>query len=266
MESSSIMSFNQKEFVSISANAKSINTRQHEILDSIAFELRTPVTVMKSNIQLLKKCCIGSGNPFVEESFLMCEDSVDNILRFINCVSFLSDTDQGRLKLKKLNFNLDLFIDQVLEELLQSNFDTKRIQVDKAVSDLSIITDKYLLNRILINLLVNALKFSSSTVELFISEINNQLTLIVRDDGIGIPEEEIRDIFHPFVRASNVKMIRGTGLGLSIVSKVVECLEGSVYVNSSIGKGTEFMVIIPYETTMEVNPEVKRSSDLIPQF
>lgn len=266
MESTKLMYFNQKEFVSISANAKSRNKHQHEILDSIALELRTPITIMKSNIQLLKKCCIGSGNPFVEESFLMCEDSVDNILRFINCVSFLSDTDHEKLKLKKLSFNLDLFIDQVLEELLQSNFDVKRIQVDKALSDMFIITDKYLLNRIFINLLANALKFSRSTVELFISEINNQLTLIVRDYGIGIPEEEIRAVFHPFVRASNVKMISGTGLGLSIVTKAVECLEGSVYVSSRVGKGTEFMVVIPFETSMEVNQEVKRSIDLIPQF
>ena len=266
MEGAGTIYFNRSNFVSVIANGKSQNTRQKEIINIIAMELLTPVTVMKANIQLLKKCCIGTGIPFVEESFLMCEDSVDNILRFINCVSFLSDTDQGKVKLKKLRFNLNSFIDQIREELQKSNFEVSRIQVDIAVSGSQIITDKYLLNRIILNLLANALKFSRSTVELFVSTADNQLTVVVRDYGIGIPEEEITEVFNPFIRASNVKMINGTGLGLSIISKAVECLEGSIYVNSIVGQGTEMKVIIPVESLLKLNTQVIKSNHLIPQL
>jgi len=266
MESSNNVYLNKNDFVSISSKGQDQNMRQKEIIDSLALEMRVPVTIMKSNIQLLKKCCIGSDNPFVEESFLLCEDSVDNILRFINCVSFLSDMGHGQLKLKKRSFNVNLFIDQVIEELQQSNFDASRIHVELAITDLYIITDKYLLNRILINLLVNALKFSQSAVEVFISQVDNQLTLLVRDCGIGIPEEEIRAVFNPFARASNVKMINGTGLGLSIIVKAVDCLEGELYVSSKVGEGTEFKVIIPLEPIVELNPMIKKTTYLIPQF
>ena len=266
MERSKVVNLNVNNFVSINSKGQDQNMRQQEIIDSIALEMRVPVTIMKSNIQLLKKCCKGSENPFVDESFALCEDSVDNILRFINCVSFLSDTGNGQLKLKKRSFNLNLFIDQVIEELQQSNFDASRIHVEMAISDLYIITDKYLLTRILINLLVNALKFSQSIIELFVSTADNQLTLVVRDYGIGIPEEELREVFNPFVRASNVKMINGTGLGLSIIVKAVDCLEGELYVSSKVGKGTEFKVIIPLGPIFEPKPIVKKTSYLIPQF
>jgi len=256
----------KNDFVSISTNAKDQNKRYQEIIDSIAFELRIPVTIMKSNIQLLKKRCNGSDNSYVEESFLLCEDSVDNILRFINCVSFLSDMGNGRPKLKKISFNLTSFLHQVMEELRQSNLDVSRVNIHIAVSGSNIITDKYLLNRILINLLMNALKFSRSMVELNILELENQLTLNVRDYGIGIPEEEIREVFNPFVRASNVKMISGTGLGLSIITKAVDCLDGTVYVNSMVGKGTEFKIIIPLAPVIEMKLKAQKITSLIPQY
>ena len=266
MENAGIVPLNQEYFVSIIATGKSQNMHQNEIINSIARELRTPVAVMKSNIQLLKKNCTGNEHCFVEESFSLCEDSVDNILQFINCVSFLSDTDQDKPILKKLSFDLSSFFHQVMGELRQSNLDVSRINVHIDVPGIHIIADKYLLNRILINLLVNALKFSGSIVEVFVSATNNQLTVRVRDYGIGIPEEEIREVFNPFVRARNVKMISGTGLGLSIVSKAVECLEGAVYVSSIVGKGTEFKVIIPLEPVLKINSKVKKSNHPILQF
>jgi signal transduction histidine kinase len=266
MESPNLLCVDERNYVLINTLAKSKSICRNEIVKSIAFELRTPVAVIKSNIQLLKKFCINTENSLAEESFLLCEDSVDNIFRFINCVNFLSDADQGKLRLKKKSFNLKRFLNQVMEELRCSNFDISRINVDLAVSNLNVIADQYLLNRIVVNLIVNALKFSRSRVELIISENNNNLTLEVRDYGIGIPEEEIADVFNPFVRASNVKMISGTGLGLSIVSRAVECLDGEMYVNSILGKGTDFKIIIPVGPMAGKKSKSETANDMIPQL
>lgn len=266
MENADMLHLNRRNAVSLTDNTKGQNERQNKIIHSIAMELRTPVTVMKSNIQLLKKFCRGIEQSFVEESFSLCEDSVDNILRFIDCVKFLSDADQGKFEVKKIRFNVGSFISQMMEELNHSNFDVTRIHVQIAVSTNHIITDKYLLNRIMINLLGNALKFSPSIIELFVSQTNHQLTVLVRDYGIGIPAEEIAEIFNPFVRASNVKMISGTGLGLSIVSKSVTCLEGAVSVSSMEGKGAEFKVVIPLEPDLKRSMQGKKSNQLIPQL
>lgn len=266
MKSPNVVCLDDKSYVLINTLTKSKSTCRNEIIHSIALELRTPVAVIKSNIQLLKKFCTSSENSLVEESFLLSEDSVDNIFRFINCVNFLSDADQGKLRLKNKCFNLKRFLTQVMEELKCSNLDVSRINIDLTVSNLNVIADQYLLNRVVVNLVVNALKFSRSRVELIISELDNKLIIEIRDYGIGIPEEELADVFSPFVRASNVKMISGTGLGLSIVSRAVECLEGSMWVTSVLGKGTDFKIVIPVGLKAERKSESELAKYLVPQF
>lgn len=220
---------------------------QNDIINSLASELRNSVTILRSNIQLLKAFCRKTDDLFIEESFTLCECAVNDILRFIDCIGFLSDTNQGILKLKKTFFDLKLFLKQILEEIVQLNHDPSRIQVELSVDKL-IGTDKYLLHRILINLLVNALKFSGSDVNLVITEQEQKLTIVVRDKGVGIPSNEIQDIFKPFARAANVSLIPGTGLGLSIVSRAIDCMSGALYVKSIPELGTEFHVVIPLES------------------
>lgn len=258
-----VTSPNENDYIQINPMARSNNTCHNAILNSIALELRNPIAIIKSNIQLLKKFCANAENSLVEESFLLCEDSADNICRFINCVNFLSDADQGKLRLKKKCFNLKRFLNQVIEELRCSNLDISRINLDLVISNLNVITDQYILNRIVINLIINALKFSRSRVELNITEINNRLIIEVRDYGIGIPEQELAEVFNPFARASNAKMINGTGLGLSIVTRAVDCLEGSICVNSILGRGTVFKVDIPIELKIEKNDKSEIAKNLV---
>jgi signal transduction histidine kinase len=104
-----------------------------------------------------------------------------------------------------------------------------------------------LLRHILGNLLTNALKYSpaGSAVELQIFQEANELVLQVRDHGIGIPPEDMRRLFEPFYRASNVSNVNGTGLGLVIVKNSVEAHGGSLSVDSQVGIGTTFTVRLP---------------------
>ncbi|MGV8095684.1 MAG: sensor histidine kinase [Mangrovibacterium sp.] len=229
-----------------------------EIINSIALELRNPVTILKSNVQFLKSYCLKTDDLFIEESFTLCEYALNDILRFFDCVGFLSDSCQGVLRLQKSHFDLNIFLKQVFDEIVKLNYNASRIHVDLQACSLFINTDKYLLYRILINLLINALKFSHSPVELVVSEANEKLNIVIRDQGIGIPPDEIMNIFKPFARAANAKMIPGTGLGLSIVSRAIDFLEGTLYVKSAPDKGTEFNVILPLAFAGPVS-ETKRS-------
>jgi signal transduction histidine kinase len=112
---------------------------------------------------------------------------------------------------------------------------------------LTIVSDEKLLRSILINLLTNAIKFSKDKEIVFLSVIGLglQLIIIVRDEGIGIAEEEITRIFDPFLRGKSASTIYGTGLGLSIVKKSVDLLKGTIHVTSEVGKGSTFIVTIP---------------------
>lgn len=110
-----------------------------------------------------------------------------------------------------------------------------------------LLTDEKLLRNILINILTNAVKFSPDKEEVSLNVLDHDefITLEIRDDGIGIPDEELELIFEPFTRGRSVADIQGTGLGLSIVKKAVELLNGTIDVKSEVGSGSVFKVTIP---------------------
>ena len=106
--------------------------------------------------------------------------------------------------------------------------------------------DKHLVKNILINLLSNAIKFSNEGSEVNVrSEVTaDQLTLSVKDHGIGISKEDQEHLFDRFFRGKNAMNIKGTGLGLHIVSKYLELINGSITCRSTLDEGTEFIITI----------------------
>jgi signal transduction histidine kinase len=108
-------------------------------------------------------------------------------------------------------------------------------------------TDKRMLKNILLNLLSNALKFSGESKQVFMETINRdgQLILRVKDNGLGIPDDDQPYLFTTFFRATNANNIQGTGLGLPIVKRYVNLLGGDIEMQSKLGKGTEFIVLLP---------------------
>ncbi|MEA2042256.1 MAG: ATP-binding protein, partial [Bacteroidota bacterium] len=97
------------------------------------------------------------------------------------------------------------------------------------------------------NLLTNALKFSPPEEKVYVglSIEKSAIKVVVKDNGIGIPESNISHIFSPFYRADNAEMIQGTGLGLPIVKESIEKLNGKIEIDSALNKGTEISVILP---------------------
>jgi signal transduction histidine kinase len=143
---------------------------------------------------------------------------------------------------------VDDFLNRILEEV--SHYKEKgrcTIEADFTQIPVMIMTDEKLLRGILINLLTNAIKFSPDIDRVFLTVkgSGHQLIIIVRDEGMGIHEDEIEKVFEPFLRGKSVASIQGTGLGLSIVKKSVELLNGTIQLQSKVGEGTTFTVAIP---------------------
>ena len=107
--------------------------------------------------------------------------------------------------------------------------------------------DEKLLRQILENLLTNALKYSpsGSPIEFTLSYSTAQAVFQIRDQGIGIPEEDRQRLFEAFHRATNVGTIAGTGLGLAIVKKCVDLHKGQIVLESEVGVGTTFTITLP---------------------
>lgn len=229
------------------AKATSGNTGYNQIISTISHELRTPVATIKSNIQLLRKFSYDIDGPILEESFSLCEESVNDVARFLDNIQLLNSANKSRIHPVYTAFRTKGIIHHLYSQLAQMNLNCRRIVLRWNLMDREIISDKKYLTQILLNTLGNALKFSNGKVELIISTSDHQLSIIVQDWGIGIQEKEIEMIFQPFYRTSDVKHISGTGLGLAIVHAMVENLGGEIQVSSDIGKGTTIKIIIPYE-------------------
>ncbi len=247
----SVNTISDKKYLYINSDSDIIENTKNPIFNAITFELSSPITIIQSNIQLLKRFCNHPDKMLLDETFSFNEESIENIMGFIGKINFLCTSDQSSLKLKPGWFSLHSLIKQVYAEIKQLNLDVSRIKLNYPDQNCRIFSDKYLCNRILVNLLSNALKFSGQEVELFISSSDDELSIVVRDSGIGIPENQLKEVFSPFVRGCNVKMISGSGLGLSIVAKAIKSLGGSLVLNSECGKGTEFKVRIPSDVLSE---------------
>ncbi|MEY3060486.1 MAG: hypothetical protein RL000_1838, partial [Bacteroidota bacterium] len=104
--------------------------------------------------------------------------------------------------------------------------------------------DTSLLRNILINLISNAIKFSPEGANIWVDSrcTESEITLTIKDEGLGIPEEDMKHLFERFFRGKNMMNIQGTGLGLHIVSKYVELMGGKIEVESQLEVGTKFTI------------------------
>ncbi len=151
--------------------------------------------------------------------------------------------EEGKIHVRAAEFDIREFIDSVIEEI-QNNFRKRqKIQYDHQ-GNTKVILDASLLKHIVLNLVSNASKFSpeASIIEIKTESKNGELTLSVKDQGIGISPEDQKHLMERFFRGTNATNIQGTGLGLHIVAKYAELLNGTIKCKSELNKGTEFLI------------------------
>jgi signal transduction histidine kinase len=152
--------------------------------------------------------------------------------------------EEGKVENAKEEFNLEEFITSVVNETAPVCKVGQKL-VYRHSGNAVVSLDKKLLKNILFNLISNAIKFSPEGKEIEITSSNNGagVHLSVKDEGIGIPEEEQKHLFERFFRAHNATNIQGTGLGLNIVSKYAELMNGTINFTSAENKGTTFNLV-----------------------
>jgi K+-sensing histidine kinase KdpD len=217
-----------------------------QILSTISHELRTPMAVIKSNIGFINKFEYEMDASLKEECISLCNESVSQLEKFLENIQLLNNIQNSAIVPQLATFNVKEIIQQVFLRLSSVNLDYRRIKLHWDLKDTHIVSEKKYLNQIVFKLLSNALKFSKGNVKLSISTSNHQLIITVQDLGLGISEDELEKIFHPFYKAPNVKNIPGTGLGLTIVHSLVKILSGSIQISSEIAKGTTIQISIGY--------------------
>ena len=174
----------------------------------------------------------------------------------------------GEIETKGINVNaepLDLvsFCQELIAELAHT-FPNYKIQFASNISSLKAEIDSRLLRSILINILTNAVRYSSSDRVIYfeLSLSNNNAFFTVKDRGIGIPKEDIDSIFEPFHRGKNVSNVPGTGLGLNIVRRFVSIVGGAIDVNSQVNRGTTVEIKIPLKIKSIKNPIFPKTNSM----
>lgn len=187
----------------------------------------------------------------------------NHLLSLINDVLDMSRIESGRIHLEETECNLSDVMHE-LENMLATEMQSRNLKfyIDmKDVSDVKIICDKLRLNQILLNLLSNAMKFTTSGGRIDVRVIERMekdsdeaiYEFHVKDTGIGMSEEFQRHLFEPFEReqSSTVSGIQGTGLGMTITKNIVEMMSGIISVTSKKDVGTEFTVKLPLKKVSE---------------
>lgn len=210
-------------------------------------EFRTPLSSIDFAANFIKRNAATIGSKKLNEKVTVIEKHVNYMSHLLEDVLNYSRNEDGKIQIFPTRIDLDDFFRQVVEEVMCSSRHSHHICVSTNALG-SIVTDEKLLRNILINLLTNAIKFSPDKEEISLNVLDQDdfLEIEVRDEGIGIPEEELDLIFEPFIRGKSAEKIKGTGLGLSIAKKAVELLEGNIEVRSTAGKGSVFIVTIPH--------------------
>ncbi|KHO62270.1 histidine kinase [Thermoanaerobacter sp. YS13] len=220
--------------------------RQNMFVSDASHELRTPISVIKGYIDMLDRW--GKDDKAVlQEAIEAIKKETLDMEHLIERLLLLAKGDNKSIKLNKEEFNLKDVIKEVAEEIKMLN-ENKNIVV-KGQNDINITADKKLIKELIRIFLDNAAKYTSSdgNIEIEMGKDNSKAYIKIKDDGIGIPQEDIPHIFDRFYRVdkARAKETGGAGLGLAIAKWIIEEHRGSVIVKSELGKGSEFTITLP---------------------
>jgi PAS domain S-box-containing protein len=225
---------------------KELNEIKSRFVSMASHEFRTPLSTVLSSAALISRYTKENEQDKRDKHIKRIKDSVKHLNEMLEDFLSLGKLDERRVKAETSVFNVREFLEEVIDEMKSTQKEGQLIN-QHYTGGKEFVTDKRLLKNILINLLGNAIKFSGegSVITLDIREQNDFLMLSVKDEGLGISEEDQQHLFSSFFRGKNALNIEGTGLGLHIVKRYVDLLKGSIQLESKLNSGTTVFVRLP---------------------
>lgn len=226
---------------------------------NLSHELRTPIHIIYSSLQLLNS----QKEVLSKDEFIESFDRYENImkvnslrlLKLVNDIIDISKLDTGVVKLNKGTYNIISLVENISMSVVPY-MKVKNIEFifDTNEEERFIECDQEKIERIVLNLISNAIKFTheNGEIKVFVEVNKEYVNISVKDNGIGIVKEKCEEIFERFAQCENGSITRkGSGIGLSLVKSLVEMHDGYICVDSEFGKGSEFIVCLPNSTDEE---------------
>jgi heavy metal sensor kinase len=226
------------------ARLETLFSSQQRFLADVSHDLRTPLTVIKGNVNLMRRM-----NNLDIESLDSIEDESNRLSRLVGDLLLQAQVDSGRLPLSFAPVELDTLLLEVFKEMRVLARGRVKIRLPE-IDQVQVSGDRDRLKQVLINLVSNAVKYTpqGGEVTLSLGKSGSNARLVVCDTGLGIPKEDLPHIFERFYRAEKSRSrakIGGYGLGLSIAYWIINRHGGQIEVDSTEGKGTTFCIYLP---------------------
>jgi len=251
---------NNKMLVEINRKLEALEKDRLEFFANISHELRTPINIIYTANQMINVTNKNSSCPIkaLSKYSNMIQQNCNRLIRLVENVIDITKIDSLSFEVRLINADIINILeetyfsirDYVEKKGLKIYFNTN---IDKKI----IACDPYNIERIILNILSNSIKFTKpgGEIKISITSDENFVYISVSDTGIGIPENMIDRIFERFVQVdkSTMRQNEGSGIGLSLVKGLVELHNGTISVNSVLGKGSEFIIKLPNKITEKEN-------------
>ena len=222
---------------------------------NLSHELRTPLNVILSIEQLISSLTKSGVQISIEKMDTYMSTLKGNSQRLLNLINNIIDTskiDSGFYRLDKEEVNIVTLVEDTALSMVElAEVKGLEIIIDPEIEELFINCDKLDIERCIINLIGNAIKFTDvgGTITVSICELEGKVKIGVKDTGIGIDEKYHKNIFDRFGQVNSVssEVFGGSGLGLTLTKNLINLHGGEITVISEIGKGSEFIIILPIQ-------------------
>lgn len=229
---------------------RELNELKSNFISMASHEFRTPLTTIRSSIQLLEE--YGKSAPEeqkskMEKHYARIKEQIERVTRLMNDVLTLGKFDAGKTPFHAVKYNIVRFCEEIVADHFSNMIDGREVTIHVKGKVKPVSFDSSLMTHVLLNLIANAFKYSANrpNPRLEIEFNSDNVKLGIRDFGIGIPPDDINLVFQTFYRAKNAIEVPGTGLGLVITKEFVELHKGRISIESRLNEETLVTVELP---------------------
>lgn len=228
-------------------NQKENEIRKNDFIGMVSHELKTPLTSLKAYVQVLNTRARKEGNSFSVNSLNKVELQINKMSSLINGFLNLSRLESGKIHLHKTDFNIDDLVREIIDETMMVVSSHQIFLL--ACSSIEVNADRDKIGQVITNLVSNAVKYSprGQVVELACEHIGEHVQVSVRDEGMGIRQQDKDRLFQRFYRveSAHTESIAGFGIGLYLSAEIVQHHGGKIWMESEKGVGSKFYFSLP---------------------
>jgi signal transduction histidine kinase len=229
-----------------------LNELKTKFLSLVSHEFKTPLSGILTSAMLLSKYKLTKQQEKRDKHIKTITNKVHFLNNILNDFLSVEKLENGKIKYTPTTFKLSKVMNEVIYNINMLLKDGQKINYPEDIDDFSLHQDEKIIELTLSNIVHNSIKYSAENtqIDIFITQNNDETIFKVKDNGMGIPKKNQKNIFNRYFRAENALLTQGTGIGLNTVKRHIENLGGAISFKSIENKETTFTITIPNKATL----------------